>query len=428
MGNFFGTDGIRGVFGQSLTTSLVMSVGNALTQTKKNPNVLIGSDTRTSSDILISALSTGIMQGGGNVVSIKVVPTACVAYLTKLLNFDYGIMVSASHNPACYNGIKVFKSNGQKMTDEEEEYLENFIGQNYISDMLGSFQEKNLSKHYIDHLKSVCTHTLKNLKICIDASNGSAYKIAPLVFKNLGATVYCTACKNDGKHINDNCGSLHVENLQEFVKSKNADIGFAFDGDADRLIAVDGNGEIFDGDKILYILAKDMKKENKLYANTIVGTSHTNSGIMTALNKNKINLIRTDIGDKYVIDAMEKMNLVLGGEQSGHIIIRTHATTGDGILTALCLSDIIAKTGKSLSSLFDAKLMPQVNINLVVKDKIKIINNEQLINLISHLSNDSRILVRASGTENKIRIMVENTSASKAKSYAKQLKNMILQI
>ena len=431
MANFFGTDGIRGIFGQNLTISLAQTVGNALTQKIKKPKVLIGSDTRLSSDILKCSLANGVMLGGGNVVDVGIMPTASISYLTKG-NFDYGVMISASHNPPKYNGIKIFQKSGRKMNDEEESDLENYFSSTFESEHYGTYKQINLSKKYKDFLLSNAEFDLNKYTICLDCSNGASYKIAPLVFRKLGAKVYTTASRNKGELINEKCGSLNIENLQNLIKRKNADFGFAFDGDADRVIAVSGNGEVFDGDKILYILAKKLKSEGKLFANTIVGTSHTNSGIMNALNKHKINLIRTDIGDKYVIDAMEKMNLTLGGEQSGHIILRDKISTGDGLLTAITLTNAICKENKTLSELFDAKLLPQANLNIVVKDKIKVVNNEELKELISNItcsiSPAGRVLVRASGTENKIRIMVEHPSQNKATKLAREIKSLVLKI
>lgn len=432
MGNFFGTDGIRGIFGQTLTPSLAKNVGNALCQVKSKPKILIGSDTRLSSDILKCSLAVGVMLGGGDVVDIGIVPTSCVSYLTETLAFDYGVMISASHNPPEYNGIKIFKHNGRKMNDEEENNLESYFSTSIETPFQGKYKQKNLSKIYINFLASCSDVGLENYKICLDCSNGSSYKIAPKVFKKLGAEVFVTGGKNKGELINKECGSLHIENLIKYVKEKKANFGFAFDGDADRLIAVDDSGEVFDGDKILYILAKQMKKEGKLYANTVVGTSHTNSGIMNALNKHKINLIRTDIGDKYVIDAMEKMNLSLGGEQSGHIILRDKIKTGDGILTAITLANVIAKEKKTMAELFDAHMLPQANIDCIVHDKMKVMNNEELRLLLSNIScaitPAGRVLVRASGTENKIRIMVEHMSQTKAKKLAKEIKNLVMKI
>jgi len=433
MATFFGTDGIRGEYGKNLNCELAFSIGNALTQIKSKPRIIIGHDTRMSSHAIMLSLSAGIVQGGGNVFYVETIPTAGISYLTECEKFDFGIIITASHNPANHNGIKIFDSNGRKLSDNMEEFLEEFFNNNYISDECGSFKYlPNLRKKYRNHLKSSIDCKLNNLKICIDASNGASHKIAPSIFKELGAEVFKTACKGDGKKINQNCGCLHIENISKKVKFYKANIGFAYDGDADRVIAVDENGEVFDGDKLLYILAKHMKSQSLLFANSVVGTSHTNSGIMLGLNQNKINLIRTDIGDKYVIEAMEKMNLTLGGEQSGHIIIKSHAQTGDGILTSLKICEILQNTQKSLSELFDAKLIPQCNINLSVKDKIKIINNESLKDTINQMlckhSPSIRILLRASGTEDKIRIMVEHPDQEKANSLAKELKELVEKI
>lgn len=430
MSNYFGTDGIRGEYGKALTANLAFSIGNALTQIKIKPKVIIGHDTRLSADPLLLALSAGIVQGGGSVINVGTIPTAGISFLTEKEKFDFGIIITASHNPPNYNGIKIFDSNGVKLSDSKENFLEEFFKNNFTSDTCGSFKEdEKFQNKYIKHLLDSVSCHMENMKICLDGSNGASYKIAPKVFKTLGAKIFTYACKNDGAKINTNCGSLHIEHLTNKVLKNNADIGFAFDGDADRVVAVSKSGKVFDGDKLLYILACHMKEQGLLYANSVVGTSHTNSGIMVGLNRHKINLIRTDIGDKYVIEAMNKMNLILGGEQSGHIIIKTHAQTGDGILTALKICEIIKETGKSLDELFDAQLIPQANINLKVKDKIKILNNENLKNLINKIANEiapaGRVMVRASGTEEKIRIMIEHPNLSKANCYANQIKTLI---
>jgi len=431
MATYFGTDGIRGEYGKSLTPQLAFSVGNALTQIKQSPSVIIGCDTRVSSDILLLSVCSGILQGGGNAFSVKTIPTAGISYLSK--DFDFGIIITASHNPAQYNGIKIFNNVGQKLNDEEEEHLEEFLSSSYMAAQCGRYiEDESLKQKYLDHLLSSTNTNLKNLKICLDASNGAGFEIAPLVFKKLGAETKIFNCTNNGKKINDNCGCLFIENLQKQVLKSEADVGFAFDGDADRVIAVDKNGDIFDGDKLLYILARHMQKNNSLNANSVVGTSQTNSGIAHALNRNKINLIRTDVGDKYVIEAMQKMNLNLGGEQAGHIIIKDFANTGDGILTAIKICEILKTENKTLSQFFDARLIPQINKNIVVKDKIKVMNNEQLTNLINKIANDfepsGRILVRASGTEEKVRIMLEHPDIEKSQKYCEELCNLILNI
>ena len=433
MAKFFGTDGIRGEYGKTLTCDIAFSVGNALTQIKNNPKIIIGHDTRTSSDTLALALSAGIVQGGGNVVNAKTIPTAGISFLTESEKFDFGVMITASHNPPQYNGIKIFDCHGRKLSDNEEEFLEEFFTNKYISERSGKYEEKpSLQNKYISHLLSCTSVKFTDLKICLDASNGASYKIAPNIFQKLGAKVLKFSCKNDGDKINTKCGSLHIENLVKKVIKTQSDIGFAYDGDADRVIAVSKSGNIFDGDKLLYILATQMKQQGLLYANSVVGTSHTNSGIMVGLNRNKINLIRTDIGDKYVIEAMEKMNLTLGGEQSGHIIIKNYAQTGDGILTSIKICEILKQTKKSLDELFDINLIYQENLNIPVKDKFKIMNNENLKILTNKIANElapaGRLLIRASGTEDKIRIMVEYPSKQKAKLYANQIKTLIEKI
>ncbi len=433
MGNYFGTDGIRGEYGKFLTCELALKVGNALSQIKKNPKIIIGHDTRVSADAIMLSLSAGAVKGGANITCVGTITTAGISFLTEKENFDFGVIITASHNPPNYNGIKVFGPNGQKILNSEEDFLEEFIKNDFLGEHCGRFvYNSNLTKKYCNHLLSCITTDLAGIKVCLDLSNGASYKIGPEVFKKAGAKVYAYANKNDGEKINENCGSLHIENLFKKVLKTQSDVGFAFDGDADRIIAVSGNGEVFDGDKLLYILACQFKKENNLFANAVVGTSHTNSGIMMALNRQKINLIRTDIGDKYVIEAMEKMNLSLGGEQSGHIIIKKYAQTGDGILSGLKICEIIKTTGKTLEQLFDAKLVPQANANVSVNDKIKIINNEKLNNLVNQISNEispaGRVLVRASGTENKIRIMVEHTDEKQAKKYVEAIKSLIKSI
>lgn len=433
MGTYFGTDGVRGEFGKNLTCELAFAIGNALTQIKTSPNVVIGHDTRISADALMLSVSAGLVQGGANVTSVGTIPTAGISFLTETENFDFGIIITASHNPPAYNGIKIFDHSGKKLADAEEDFLENFFKNQKTAQKCGVFVENlSLQKKYFNHLSDCVTTDFDGLKICLDASNGASFKIAPAIFKKLGAIVTKLACEGDGRKINTDCGCLHVENLQKKVKKSGADLGFAFDGDADRVLAVSKSGNVFDGDKLLYILAKDLKSQNKLFANSVVGTSHTNTGIMVALNRNKINLIRTDIGDKYVIDAMEKMNLRLGGEQSGHIIIRDFAHTGDGILTALKICEIVKKTNKTLEELFDANCLPQTNLNILVKDKLKIMNNEDLKNLVNRIYCEStpagRVFVRASGTEDKVRIMVEHPSQEIAEKYANEIKDLILKI
>ncbi len=433
MGIYFGTDGIRGIACRDLSTEIAQKLGNSLGQKKQCAKIVIGRDTRVSGGVLTSAFAVGAMLAGANVIDVGIVTTPCVALLVQKFNADYGVMVSASHNPPEYNGLKVFGSDGRKLNEKEEAELEEIFSSPLVCPKLGQFSySKDGVKIYEKHLENVTSLDFKEMKIALDCSNGASYKIAKKVFKSLGAVVVTTGASGNGEKINEGCGSLHIENLQRLMKTSGADVGFAFDGDADRIIAVDDSLTVFDGDKLIYILAKYLKGKGELKNNTVVGTSHTNSGICRALEKNKINMVRTDIGDKYVIEAMENMNLSLGGEQSGHIILSSYATTGDGVLTAIKLSEIIKESGKNLNELFDAKLYPQENRTYKTSDKLRIINNELLAQEIKSIQNklplSARILVRASGTEPKIRIMVETTSEDDAIKYADELLSIMKKI
>ena len=435
MSVFFGTDGIRGVVNNFLTHDLAIKCGNAVAQEKSNAKILIGGDTRISRAFLSNAFSVGAMSAGANVVDIGVCTTPGIAYITSILDFDYGVVVSASHNPAQYNGIKVFNEKGIKLGDKREEALERKFVHEINNDYpnIGSHEYlPNLCKKYEEHLKSCCGVNLNGLTIVIDGSNGASYKIAPSVFRDLGAKVIAINCHDDGKNINNKCGSTSPEKMCATVKKYKADMGFAFDGDADRIIASDENGNVIDGDVIIFMLAKYFKEQGKLTKDTVVGTRHTNMGLEKDLQNLGIKLIRTDIGDKYVIAKMEEENLNLGGEKSGHIIFRDYATTGDGILTGIKLAEMVKVKNKKISELAFANLYPQVNIDCVVSDKVKIINSEILNNAIEHnqklLGDDARIMVRVSGTEPKIRIMVESQNSTLAESCAKDLESIVMKI
>jgi len=435
MGIFFGTDGIRGVVNDELTFDLAYKCGNALGGTKTIPTIIVGRDTRVTGSYITTAFSGGAMSAGAKVVDIGVCTTPGIAYITKTLNADYGTVISASHNPPEHNGIKIFTNDGYKLGDDRESALERrFVHNiNLPYNKLGTYEiKKSLVNLYINFLVNSCKINLNNLTIVIDASNGASYKIAPTVFKNLGAKVIKINCKNDGININKNCGSLHPENLQKATIKHKATMGFAFDGDADRIIACDENGKILDGDIILYMLAKYFKQNDTLNNNTIVGTRHTNMGLENELKEQGISLIRTDIGDKYVIEKLLEKNLSLGGEKSGHIIISDYATTGDGILTAVKLAEMVKMLNKNLSELSNVNLYPQCNIDCVVKDKMRIINSEKLMNEIDRcekeLGENARIMVRVSGTEPKIRIMVECQDNIIATKYAKNIENVVKEI
>lgn len=435
MGIFFGTDGIRGVVNNDLTDSIAQMVGNALARKKKNAKIIIGRDTRVSGGFLTAAFSTGAIKGGANVIDVGIVPTAAISYLVKTKKADYGVVVSASHNSKEYNGLKIFDKDGRKLNEKEEDVLERYFCCPLVRTSTRVGKTKNMPSFancYQRFLQSSVSTRFDGLKVVLDCANGAAYKIAPKVFENLGAEVVKINCNSSGKKINENCGATNVAALQQKVIECGANCGFAFDGDADRVMAVDENGNVLDGDQLIYILAKSLSKKGKLRSNTVVGTSHTNTGLLIALNRQKINLIRTDIGDKYVIEAMEKMNLSLGGEQSGHIILRSYLPTGDGVLSALKICEIIKEEGTPLSRLCDAKLLYQMNKSLVVSDKLKVLNNEYLTQRISQiyslLAPAGRVLVRASGTEPKIRIMVEHKDEAVAKKYIDEIEKIILKI
>ncbi len=432
MGLFFGTDGLRGIVNEDLTFSLAYKVGNALGTLCSGAKILVGRDSRISGSYLTLALASGAMSAGAFVVDVGVIPTAGVAYLTRVGSYDYGVVISASHNSGEYNGIKIFDRFGYKLSDKEEERVERCFIHDKTNDYpyIGKFEsDANLSKRYIDFLTK-SGKDLSGLSVVLDGANGAGGRIAPAVFRKLNASVVASCCSMDGKKINENCGSLYPQKLIGRVNRYKADVGFAFDGDADRLIAVDEKGGIIDGDMVIYILAKYLKSKGKLNGNTVVGTSHTNMAIEEALKKDGIEFLRTDIGDKYVLAKLMEKNLSLGGEQSGHVILKNTSTTGDGILTAIAIASLLVETGKKASELFDVKLYPQENRNVIVKDKLRIINNEEFASAVAKLQNalenKGRLMVRASGTEPKIRIMVESENVEINKSYADILQELII--
>ena len=428
---YFGTDGIRGIANVELTCPLAQSVGNALASCKKNCRVLIGMDTRVSGDMLLHAVATGVMQGGGDVLDVGIMPTAGIAYLTRYYKADYGVVISASHNPAEYNGIKVFDADGYKLGDKRERELEQKMAHPHVVKAIATGKYIFMHDSAADYVRFLISQIngLNGLRVLVDCSNGAAGRVAKSVFEQAGASVVVINTSAAGIDINENAGALYASNLSEKVKDGGFDVGFAYDGDADRLIALDENGKVVDGDHLLYILACEAKKRGRLECGTVVGTHHTNMGIQDALEKQGITLVRVDIGDKYVLEQMLKDGSPLGAEQSGHIILGRHTTTGDGILASLVIAQIIVDSGKTLSQLDDANGYAQVNINVPVTDKLRIINSEAVTHevgkIYEQLAGQGRVLLRASGTEPKIRIMVECKSESKAKTLAKRLESVL---
>lgn len=432
MGLFFGTDGLRGKVNEDLTYEVAYKVGNALSILKEEPLILIGRDTRISGEYLTLGVSAGAMSGGARVIDAGVVPTAGIAYLTKNIGADYGVVISASHNSGEYNGIKVFGSEGYKLGDKEEERIERCFIHNKTNNFpdIGSYrQDYNLVKSYKKFLIEAGEGGYKGKTIVLDCAFGAAHRIAPDVFRKLGASVIAANCVDDGLNINKKCGAVYPENLVRKVLRYKADMGFAFDGDADRLIAVDENGEVIDGDMLLCGLAKYLKSLGKLNGNTVVGTSHTNMAVEDDLFSNGINMFRTDIGDKYVLAKLLEKGYSLGGEQSGHIILKDLATTGDGILSAIAVCNMLVKESKTLSQAFKIDLYPQVNKNVIVKDKFRIINSEKLsretAKFTSVLEGKGRLMIRASGTEPKIRVMVESKDETLNSSIAASIAALI---
>lgn len=435
MGIFFGTDGIRGIVNDELTFDLAYKCGNAVGSTKQGAKIIIGRDTRVTGSYLSIAFAGGAISAGAEVTDVGICPTAGIAYLTKELQFDYGVVISASHNPPEYNGIKIFNNQGFKLGDKAESSLERkFVNTTTISqkNIKNYTQNGKIIKKYVNFLENCAKTPLNNLKVVIDASNGASYKIAPQVFKELGAKVIKINCKNSGENININCGSLHPELLCKTVVATKSNMGFAFDGDSDRIIACDEKGNLLDGDIIVFMLAKYLKTKNALNKNCVVGTSHTNMGIEKALKKLNIKLFRTDVGDKYVLEKIEQEELSLGGEKSGHVIMRNYSTTGDGILTAIKLAEMVKELSQPLSILAKVKLHPQYNIDCIVQDKMRIINNQELASEVAKqeamLGNNARIMVRVSGTEPKIRIMVEANKIAIAKASAEKIAEVVKKI
>lgn len=435
MRKYFGTDGIRGVFGDFLTAEIARRCGNALGASKIGTRIVLGGDTRTTRNLITSAFSLGAMEAGAKIVDIGICTTPGISYLTKKLHADFGVVISASHNPPECNGIKIFDHNGIKLSDEQEDKLESEF-QNYKKVdgfCVGRFcQNENVVKKYEEYLAKCFDVNLCGMKIVVDASNGAGYKIAPNVLRKLGAKVVEIHCTSEGKKINVNCGALHPESICMATVGSGADIGIALDGDADRIIACDEKGNVIDGDMMIYMLAKNLKSDGKLAHDTVVGTKQTNKGLEEELKSLGIDLLRSDIGDKYVIEMIEQNGLNFGGEKVGHIIFRDLASTGDGILTAIKLCEMMKKEHKKLSELAQVKLYPQRNIDCLVQDKENVMQNENLKMQIEYLTealgNKGRLLVRPSGTEPKVRVMVECEDENLANFYAEQLATTVREI
>ena len=443
MGKYFGTDGFRGEANKDLTVEHAFKVGRYLGYYygKKNPEgrakVVIGKDTRRSSYMFEYALVAGLTASGADAYLMHVTPTPSVSYIVRSDNFDCGIMISASHNPYYDNGIKVINGMGYKLEaaveEEIEAYIDGEIGEIPLAtrDNIGKTVDYTMGRNrYIGYLMTIPTRPFKNMRVGLDTANGASYLIAKSVFDALGAKTYIINNDPDGFNINTECGSTHIEKLQAFVKENNLDVGFAYDGDADRCLCVDDKGEIVDGDKILYVCGRYLKDKGELNNNTDVTTVMSNLGLYKAFDKKGINYEKTAVGDKYVFENMMENGHSIGGEQSGHIIFSKYATTGDGVLTSLMIMEVILGRKVKLSELFNSlTIFPQLLVNIKVTSKDDVMNDPDILKLndeiAEELGDDGRLLLRKSGTEPVIRVMVEAGTDELCKKYVDRMVDFI---
>ena len=444
MGRLFGTDGARGVANTELTAELAMNIGRAaamvlVNDEVKHPTILIGKDTRLSGDMLEGALIAGLCSVGANVKLLGVVPTPAVAYLVKKYNADAGVMISASHNPFEFNGIKIFSSEGYKLPDDLENRIEEIVLDHaapYATAKDGEIGRvaaiDSAVDDYINHVAEAVGEDLSGMEVALDCSNGSSSRTAEKLFTKLGVKVHMLFDEPDGININKDCGSTHTNKLQEYVRKNKLSAGLAFDGDADRCLAVDENGNLVDGDFLIAICANDMKKNGKLKKNTAVGTVMTNMGFSKFCEANDIDFVSTKVGDRYVLESMLQNGYNIGGEQSGHIIFLDHSTTGDGELSGAMVLSIMKRTGEKLSDL--AKIMeryPQVLINVKVSNegKLSFYTDKEVkaeINRVTEILGDTgRILVRVSGTEPLVRVMLEGENPEQIQTLAEEAAQVV---
>jgi len=444
MGRLFGTDGARGIANKELTCEIAMNIGRAAAyvltrENVKHPKILIGKDTRASSNMLEMALAAGLCSVGADVILAGFIPTPAVAFLISDCGADAGVMISASHNPCEYNGIKLFNSEGFKLPDAIEEEIEALV----LDDMspiqypVGGEVGNIFIRHdhvdkYIDHVVNSTNVRLDGLKIALDCSNGSASYTAQRIFKALGADLHIMHANPDGVNINANCGSTHMNGLIDYVNAYGMDLGLAFDGDSDRCLAVDEKGNLIDGDQLIAIFAKELKDQGRLKGNTAVVTVMSNLGFKVFAKENGINVAETTVGDRYVLEEMLKSDFVIGGEQSGHIIFKEFATTGDGQLTGVQFASVLARTGKTASELASImQVFPQTMVNVKASPELKALlkTDKDILDAIESVSkklgDEGRILVRASGTEPLIRVMLEGKNIKEIAALAEEVAEVI---
>jgi phosphoglucosamine mutase len=440
MGAFFGTDGVRGIANVELTPELALSLGRAAAQMLcrdvEQPRILIGSDTRISCDMLESALCAGILSAGAVAVCAGVMPTPGIAHLVREMKFDAGVVISASHNPAAYNGIKFFDNSGEKLCDEREGMIEALMASAAAPNpRVGKRMVLNgADAMYADFLLRQAPQPFTNMKVVVDCANGASAHIAPALFRRLGCTVFALAHNPNGVNINAHCGSTHPEAMQEAVKEHGADIGLAFDGDADRLIACDEHGALMDGDVIIGLLALSMKEKQTLAHDTVVVTQMSNLGLEQTLTQAGINVIKTAVGDRYVFEQMRRGGFNLGGEQSGHVLLTDLSTAGDGMQTAIALLNLILDSGKTLGELRQRVLiLPQVLVGARVLSEHKrtYMDVADIARAVEDLEaayrGHGRVLIRPSGTEHLIRIMIEGPDLERMRREAEELKQLMEQ-
>ncbi|WP_343209212.1 phosphoglucosamine mutase [Anaerolentibacter hominis] len=442
MGKYFGTDGFRGEANVNLTVMHAYKVGRYLgyyygeNKAGQRVRIVIGKDTRRSSYMFEDALAAGLTASGADAYLLHVTTTPSVAYVVRTEEFDCGIMISASHNPYYDNGIKLINGSGQKMEAEVEAQIEAFIDSEQdipyaTGEHIGRTVDYTMGRnHYLGYLMSSATRSYKDVRVGLDCANGSAYMLAKGVFDALGAKTYVIHNEPDGTNINTNCGSTHIEVLQKYVLENRLDIGFAYDGDADRCLAVDDKGNIVDGDCILYLCGTYLKEKGELNNNTVVTTVMSNLGLYHAFDRAGILYEKTDVGDKYVYENMQKNNHSLGGEQSGHIIFSKYATTGDGVLTSIKIMEVMLEKKSRISDLLkDLEIYPQLLVNIRVKSKPEARADEDVIRAIceveAELGEEGRILVRESGTEPLLRVMVEAKTDELCRMYADRVIRVI---
>ncbi|HBT48020.1 MAG TPA: phosphoglucosamine mutase [Peptococcaceae bacterium] len=440
MGKLFGTDGVRGIANEELTPELAFKLGRCgatvLAKGRRGARVVVGRDTRISGDMLEAALVAGICSVGGRALKVGIVPTPAVAWLTRALGADAGVVISASHNPVADNGIKFFSSTGFKLPDSIEDEIERLV-LNERDDLprptgsaVGRVEAVKAAEEYINHVCSTATRGLKGLKVVLDVAHGAAYKIAPEVFRRLGAEVFVLNNAPDGTNINVGCGSTCPQALAEAVRHHAAHVGLAFDGDADRVIAVDAEGQVVDGDAIMAILALYLHHEGRLPGGRVVVTVMSNYGLHQVLTGAGLVVHQTQVGDRYVLEEMLRTGAVLGGEQSGHIILLEHNTTGDGLITGVQLLQVMVARGTTLRKLADVMpRLPQVLVNVPVEDKERAMNDPQLLAEIAaareRLAGRGRVLVRPSGTEPLLRLMAEGPDEGELRAILERLEQRV---